>query len=91
MQWVTIHRVCGELSVSRSLGDPDFKGVSVGEVSDAYFDFPEDHSRLFMADLVIPDPEFKHADLTEEVGAYYTLVVLVVFIRVEKEGSIIMV
>ncbi len=28
MQWVTIHRVCGELSVSRSIGDPDFKGFT---------------------------------------------------------------
>lgn len=28
VQWVTIHRVCGELSVSRSIGDPDFKGFA---------------------------------------------------------------
>jgi hypothetical protein len=28
--WVTIYRVCGELSVSRSIGDPDFKGFGGG-------------------------------------------------------------
>ena len=25
VQWTTISRVCGELAVSRALGDPDFK------------------------------------------------------------------
>jgi len=29
--WVTIYRVCGELSVSRSIGDPDFKGFGGGK------------------------------------------------------------
>jgi len=69
VQWVTIHRVCGELSVSRSLGDPDFKGFTDdGEPQELFFDFPDDHSRNFVADLLISDPEFRHAEIMEEVS-----------------------
>lgn len=35
MQWVTINRVCGELSVSRSIGDPDFKGFTAAAAAAA--------------------------------------------------------
>ena len=35
VQWVTIHRVCGELSVSRSIGDPDFKGFTAAAAAAA--------------------------------------------------------
>jgi hypothetical protein len=36
VQWVTIHRVCGELSVSRSIGDPDFKGFTAAAAANAH-------------------------------------------------------
>jgi hypothetical protein len=70
VRWVTITRVCGELSVSRSIGDPDFKGFgpSEGEPPEFPFNFPEGHSGVFYADLIIADPEFHDIELTEEVG-----------------------
>lgn len=71
MKWVTINRVCGELSVSRSIGDPDFKGFEDeggGGVPDFPFNFPASHSGVFFADLVIADPEFAEAELTEDVS-----------------------
>jgi serine/threonine protein phosphatase PrpC len=43
MNWVTIYRVCGELAVSRSIGDPDYKGFVPGEKVDAYFGWPDGH------------------------------------------------
>ena len=59
--------------MSRSIGDPDFKGFSsmgtAGGPSDFPFNFPSGHSGLFYEDLVIADPEFAEAELTEEVGA----------------------
>lgn len=74
VKWVTITRVCGELAVSRSIGDPDFKGFSPtphggpppGPPPDPPFNFPASHSGSFFADLVIADPEFAHAELTED-------------------------
>lgn len=58
VQWTTIHRVCGELAVSRSIGDPDYKRVTPGVPSDVPFAYVEGHDRIFNADPVIPDPEF---------------------------------
>ena len=66
MNWVTIHRVCGELAVSRSIGDPDYKGFTPGAKVDAYFGWPQDHNEIFYADLVIPDPECRTHGLTSE-------------------------
>ena len=66
VNWVTIHRVCGELAVSRSIGDPDYKGFTPGEKVDAYFNWPENHDQVFFADLVIPDPEFQSCDITHQ-------------------------
>ena len=63
VSWVTINRVCGELAVSRSIGDPDYKGFVPGEKVDALFNWPEGHSQVFMADLVIPTPETRSMDI----------------------------
>ena len=64
VNWVTIHRVCGELAVSRSIGDPDYKGFTPGQVVDAAFLWPDGHSQIFHADLVIPVPEIVTSVLT---------------------------
>lgn len=58
VQFVLINRVCGELAVSRSIGDPAYKGFTPGaEVDDDFFFWPDDHNRIFYADPVIPNPE----------------------------------
>jgi serine/threonine protein phosphatase PrpC len=59
VNWTTIYRVCGELAVSRSIGDPDYKGFTPGEKVDAGFLWPENHAQVFEADLVIPMPEIR--------------------------------
>jgi len=64
VNWVTITRVCGELAVSRSIGDPDYKGFTPGAQVDALFNWPEGHTQAFQADLVIPVPELVTAQLT---------------------------
>lgn len=64
VNWTTIHRVCGELAVSRSIGDPFYKSLIPGQPHNAYFLWPEGHNTIFNADLVIPDPEFEVVDIT---------------------------
>uniref|UniRef100_A0A7S2REK4 PPM-type phosphatase domain-containing protein n=1 Tax=Rhizochromulina marina TaxID=1034831 RepID=A0A7S2REK4_9STRA len=65
VQWVTISRVCGELAVSRSIGDPDFKGIAGPEPSqDLFFCFPQGHSRTFSADLVIAEPDIESFEVS---------------------------
>jgi serine/threonine protein phosphatase PrpC len=59
MQWVTIYRLCGELAVSRSIGDMDYKGFTKDQIVDAFFLWPDNHIKTFKEDLVIPDPEFQ--------------------------------
>lgn len=62
--FVKIHRVCGELAVSRSIGDCDYKNFVPGETVLSSFMWPDDHNQIFYADPVIPDPEFVVVDLT---------------------------
>ena len=57
VSWVTIHRVCGELAVSRSIGDPDYKRFIPNEKVESLFNWPEGHEEVFAADLVIPTPD----------------------------------
>lgn len=64
VNWVTIHRVCGELAVSRSIGDPDYKTLTPGAKADAFFLWPDGHNQVFQADLVIPNPEFHSMSVT---------------------------
>jgi len=71
-----ISRVCGELAVSRAIGDRDFKESfnrdaqeengdykitdETGWESPLFLPYPEDHSRKFEGDLVSNLPEFRH-------------------------------
>lgn len=63
--WVVNYRVCGELAVSRSIGDPDYKRFIPGAVVNSpYFLWPQGHDSIFHADLVIPDPECITIDIS---------------------------
>ena len=63
----TVSRVCGELSVSRALGDRDFKGIGTQSHCAARpprppeedFFWPEGHpgAAALVDDLVLADPE----------------------------------
>ena len=66
VKWVTINRVCGEIAVSRSIGDPDYKGFMCDEPVKTFFSWPDNHSQMFKADLIIPDPEFTSTNLMPE-------------------------
>lgn len=61
-----IHRVCGEVAVTRAIGDVDFKGWA-GPAADSkpapFFQYPPGHSRRFTADLLIATPEIITQDL----------------------------
>ena len=48
VDWVTIYRVCGEIAVSRSIGDPDYKSFIPGEKVNAYFLWPETHDQVII-------------------------------------------
>jgi serine/threonine protein phosphatase PrpC len=75
-----ISRVCGELAVSRALGDRDFKAAFhtksgptlEDEGQDALWDcplllaYPEQHSRVFHGDLVDNSPDFQQIQIGEE-------------------------
>ncbi len=66
VNWITIERVAGDLAVSRSIGDRDYKGFNSGAETPSFFNFPEGHSRVFNADLVIPDPEIEDFQILKE-------------------------
>ena len=70
---IQISRVCGELAVSRALGDRDFKALSdptrekssLAATHDGswqgsiFLPYPDNHSRSFQGDLVSSIPEVK--------------------------------
>ena len=61
-----IYRLCGELAVSRAIGDEDFKGFRPeGEKveDDTFWLFPPDHPRVFRGDLVSSEPDVSVRDL----------------------------
>jgi len=69
--WVTfdedgISRVCGELSVSRAIGDIDYKRLVGKDVSQCFFDFPADHNKQFYNDLITAEPDFVAVDIQED-------------------------
>jgi serine/threonine protein phosphatase PrpC len=66
IDFVSIYRVCGDLAVTRSIGDPDYKSVIPGQPVTHWFPWPDGHDKIFNADLVIPDPEMTLMTLTSE-------------------------
>jgi serine/threonine protein phosphatase PrpC len=64
-----ISRVCGELAVSRAIGDRDFKAVCNAPArhdgdddrweTSLFLSYPDDHSRQFVGDLVSGKPDFQ--------------------------------
>ncbi len=66
VNWVTIHRVIGDIAVSRSIGDPDYKGFVAGEIVNELLSWPPGHDRTFNGDLLIPNPEFRRKDITRD-------------------------
>ena len=66
VKFVTIYRVCGDLAVTRSIGDPDYKNVTPGETVQQWFQWPETHTKTFQSDLVIPTPEIVNVTLTRQ-------------------------
>lgn len=46
IQWTYIHRVCGEISVSRSIGDIAYKGFIPGQVVADPFAWPSHHDQV---------------------------------------------
>ena len=46
VDWVMIYRICGEIAVSRSIGDPDYKNFIPGQNVTAWFDWPQGHEQV---------------------------------------------
>ncbi|CAN0500532.1 unnamed protein product [Ectocarpus sp. 12 AP-2014] len=74
VRWTTITRFCGELAVSRSIGDRDFKGFTkrrleqgtdgvAPEDMPVLFAWPHGHSGEFHDDLLTAEPEFQEAEI----------------------------
>lgn len=65
MGWSYIYRTCGVIAVSRSFGDHIYKNIIPGEKFKEYLPWPEEHNEVFMADLIIPNPECTILNLEE--------------------------
>lgn len=78
-EMIEISRVCGDLAVSRALGDPEYKaayntyieGTPEGMSNewhnlDHIFIWPDDHSKCFQGDLVSPIPDLQRQRLAEK-------------------------
>jgi len=76
---IEISRVCGELAVSRALGDRDFKAISdpkrvtgsPGTMDSSwqgpfFIPYPDDHSQKFRSDLVSNIPEVESLRIGQE-------------------------
>lgn len=50
-------RVCGDLAVSRSIGDPGYKLYQGFTSTSPYIDWPVGHSRLFSGDVITAQPD----------------------------------
>lgn len=46
LDWVMVHRICGEIAVSRSIGDPIYKNFNPGQVVEEYFCWPDGHDMV---------------------------------------------
>ncbi len=72
VKWITIYRVNGELAVSRSIGDPDYKHPGLNGYPWAYP--PESSARQSMtfvgSDLVLSVPEVRRYDLRDVSGEF---------------------
>ena len=64
IDWISISRVCGDLGVSRAIGDADFKQGARMKVYD--WAFPNGEPREFSADLVSSDPDVTATSITPE-------------------------
>jgi serine/threonine protein phosphatase PrpC len=70
---IRISRVCGELAISRAIGDRDFKARYNNTCEDnqawdgsMFLPYPDDHNRCFVGDLVSNQPEFQSFRLGED-------------------------
>jgi serine/threonine protein phosphatase PrpC len=78
-QQIEISRVCGDLAVSRALGDRDYKAPSSCDFEwhspMPFLLYPDDHSKHFKGDLVSSVPELQRFKLAEE-GVYNEFLLL---------------
>lgn len=61
-----IHRVCGEVAVTRAIGDVDFKGWGNGTKQAPAFAYPPGHPRKFTSDLLVATPDLVHHELRRD-------------------------
>jgi serine/threonine protein phosphatase PrpC len=67
--WTIVSRICGELGVSRALGDPDYKGIDRMNQSTNDWAWPLDRpldQKRFLHDLVLGIPELTRIDIGHE-------------------------
>lgn len=63
VDWKVTSRLNGDLSVSRAIGDANFKGA--GKM-DYPWSWPRDHPKAFTAELLLATPEVKTFDLADD-------------------------